>query len=182
MAQRTLYELLMLHPSAIPEVISAVYRALAKQYHPDHAASGNQARMAEINEAHAILIDPDKRARYDASLDTTGMPMPVATARYAATASATMPRASAPGAQNLKYDSGNWSVRSPSESQPAQSHYGEAGEPPPYPPAHGSVLSFGRYKGWAISQVASGDRDYLEWLARTMAGRTYAAELESYLK
>ena len=37
MAQRTMYEILMLHPSATLEVINAVYRQLAKQHHPDHA-------------------------------------------------------------------------------------------------------------------------------------------------
>ena len=43
------------------------------------------------------------------------------------------------------------------------------------------MLSFGRYRGWAISQVAAYDRNYLEWLSRTMAGRTYTAELKQVL-
>ena len=59
--------------------------------------------------------------------------------------------------------------------------FGEAGPPPRYPPAKGSVLSFGRYRGWSISQVAAYDRDYLEWLSRTMAGRIYTSELKKVL-
>ena len=47
--------------------------------------------------------------------------------------------------------------------------------------ARGSVLSFGRYRGWALSPVAAYDRNYLEWLSRTMAGRTYTAELKQVL-
>ena len=58
----------MLHPSATLEVITAVYRALAKHHHPDHAGPSGQKRMAQINEAYTVLSDPDKRARYDESL------------------------------------------------------------------------------------------------------------------
>jgi len=48
------------------EVIRAAYRALMRKYHPDHNSSdidGSKAR--EINEAFAILGDPDRRRRYD---------------------------------------------------------------------------------------------------------------------
>jgi hypothetical protein len=92
-----------------------------------------------------------------------------------------LPRYSAPGATNLKFEAGSWSVRSASEPNPASTPYGEAGPPPSHLRARGSVLSFGRYRGWAISQVAAHDRNYVEWLSRTMAGRTYRAELERAL-
>jgi hypothetical protein len=81
----------------------------------------------------------------------------------------------------MKYEGGSWSVRSSSEPTPASAPFGEAGPPPRFPAAKGSVLSFGRYRGWAISQVAAYDRNYLEWLSRTMAGRTYTAELRQVL-
>ena len=90
-------------------------------------------------------------------------------------------RPSAPGATNLKYEGGAWAVRPEAEPTPASAPYGEAGPPPRFPPASGSVLSFGRYRGWALSQVAAHDRNYLEWLSRTMAGRTYTAELQQVL-
>ena len=35
---------------------------------------------------------------------------------------------------------------------------------------------------WALNQVARFDRDYIEWLARTPAGRTYRQELDQLLR
>jgi curved DNA-binding protein CbpA len=169
-AERTLYEVLMLHPTATIEVINAVYRALAKQYHPDHAGPEGAGKMAQINDAYAILSHEEKRARYDEILGKSRDGQVVG-----------HPRPSMPGATNLKYEAGTWAVRSQSEPTPASASYGEAGPPPPYPPASGRILSFGRYRGWALAQVAAYDRNYVEWLSRTMAGRTYSEELQRVL-
>jgi len=73
-------------------------------------------------------------------------------------------------------------VRGSAEPTPASASYGEAGPPPRYPLPRGSILSFGRYRGWAISQVIAHDRNYVEWLSRTMAGMTYRAELDQVLR
>jgi curved DNA-binding protein CbpA len=170
MAERTMYEVLMLHPTATIEVINAAYRALAKQYHPDHAGPEGAGKMAQINEAYAILSNDEKRARYDEILGKSGDGELVG-----------HPRPSMPGATNLKYEAGAWSVRPRSEPTPASASYGEAGPPPAYPPAWGKVLSFGRYRGWSLAQVAAYDRNYVEWLSRTMAGRTYSTELKQVL-
>jgi curved DNA-binding protein CbpA len=171
-AQRTMYEILMLHPSATLEVINAVYRQLAKQHHPDHAGPDGQKRMAEINEAFAILNDPEKRARYDELAGVGSRPEEQV---------ASPTRATAPGATNLKYEGGTWAVREPTEPTPAPPPYGEAGPPPRNLPSRGRVISFGRYRGWTIPQVAAYDRNYVEWLSRTMAGRTYQTELKEVL-
>lgn len=48
---------------ADPEVIKAAHRALMKQHHPDNG--GNAKKASEINEAYAVLSDPDKRKAYD---------------------------------------------------------------------------------------------------------------------
>jgi curved DNA-binding protein CbpA len=170
MKERTLYEVLMLHPTATIEVINAVYRALAKQHHPDHAGPEGAQRMAQLNEAYAILSNSEKRARYDEIIGVTKEGELVGHQRQ-----------SMPGATNLKFEGGSWAVRPKTEPTPASASYGEAGPPPRYPIAKGSVLSFGRYRGWAISQVAAYDRNYLEWLSRTMAGRSYTAELRQAL-
>ena len=170
MTERTLYEVLMLHPTATLEVINAVYRQLAKQHHPDHAGPEGQRRMAEINEAYGILSDWEKRARYDELQ------------RQRKELETLPPSRTVSGATNLKYEGGMWSVRAAAETAPESAPYGEAGPPPRFPLAKGSVLSFGRYRGWAISQVVAHDRNYVEWLSRTMAGRTYRAELERALK
>jgi curved DNA-binding protein CbpA len=169
-SQRTLYEILMLHPTATPAVISAVYRQLAKEFHPDHAGPDGEKQMAAINEAYAVLSDPEKRAKYDEIIGVSS--------RIEAS---TIARQSAPGATNLRYDAGSWSVRAAADPPPDAGPYGEAGPPPAFPRPRGSILSFGRYRGWALSQVAAHDRNYVEWLSRTMAGRTYRAELDQFL-
>jgi broad specificity phosphatase PhoE len=45
----------------------------------------------------------------------------------------------------------------------------------------GSVLDFGRYAGWSLGQIATGDPEYLEWLARTPIGRSFHAEIRDLL-
>ena len=67
--QATLYETLEVSPVASARVIKAAYRCLAQFTHPDKnsdAVSGE--RLAQINQAYAILSDPQQRHRYDLSL------------------------------------------------------------------------------------------------------------------
>jgi curved DNA-binding protein CbpA len=45
----------------------------------------------------------------------------------------------------------------------------------------GTILEFGRYAGWTIAEIARRDPDYLEWLARTLIGRRYRAEIDEIL-
>jgi curved DNA-binding protein CbpA len=45
----------------------------------------------------------------------------------------------------------------------------------------GTVLDFGRYAGFSLGEVASQDRNYLEWLARTSMGRRLQHEIEVLL-
>jgi DnaJ-like protein/PilZ domain-containing protein len=60
------YEILQLSPNADAETIGRVYRILAQRYHPDNAKSGNREVFLQLTEAHRVLSDPEKRARYDA--------------------------------------------------------------------------------------------------------------------
>mgnify|MGYP003294578175 CR=1 FL=1 len=61
------YEVLGLTPGASDDEIKAAYRKLAKQYHPDTNKDDPKAqeRFQEINEANAVLSDPEKRKKYD---------------------------------------------------------------------------------------------------------------------
>src|ERR687886_285659 len=61
------YALLGVAPSAAPEEIQAAYRRLAKAYHPDLNAGSSvaAARMARVNAAKTVLLDPATRAAYD---------------------------------------------------------------------------------------------------------------------
>lgn len=67
------YRTLQVTRDAEPEVIERAYRALAMKHHPDRAAHGSAGpsatrRMQRINEAYAVLRDPERRRRYDATL------------------------------------------------------------------------------------------------------------------
>jgi molecular chaperone DnaJ len=61
------YEALGVTPQASEAELKKAFRTLAMQYHPDRNQGDKQAeeRFKEINEAYAVLSDPDKRAHYD---------------------------------------------------------------------------------------------------------------------
>ena len=61
------YEVLGVAPQATDAEIKKAFRSLAMQYHPDRNQGNKQAeeRFKEINEAYAVLSDPDRRAHYD---------------------------------------------------------------------------------------------------------------------
>ena len=64
---KSYYEILGVERSATPEQIKQAYRQLARKYHPDVSKESDAVtRFQEINEAHEVLKDPEKRARYDA--------------------------------------------------------------------------------------------------------------------
>lgn len=48
--------------------------------------------------------------------------------------------------------------------------------------ANSSRLTFGRYAGWTISQVARWDVEYLRWLARHSSGMRYRPEIDRLLR
>ena len=63
------YRLLGVRPNAKPEEIHAAYRRLARAYHPDcyPGSTGSLVRMARVNVAKSVLLDPNMRAAYDLS-------------------------------------------------------------------------------------------------------------------
>jgi molecular chaperone DnaJ len=63
---RDFYEVLGVPRNASPDDVKKAFRKLAKQYHPDqNREAGAEDRFKEINDAYAVLSDPEKRARYD---------------------------------------------------------------------------------------------------------------------
>jgi curved DNA-binding protein len=60
------YQTLGVARDATADEIKKAYRKLARKYHPDLSKEpGAEARMKEVNEAYAVLSDPEKRAAYD---------------------------------------------------------------------------------------------------------------------
>lgn len=158
---RTLYDVLCVSPHADRDIILVVYRHLAKRYHPDRDPSPEAVkRMTEVNKAWATLGDATKRARYDESIGLRRK----------------QPKAVTPRGDGRPMRAGGVS------SAPRTGPYGEAGPPPPNPPAHGRPLTFGRYRGWTLNQVLRHDHDYVEWLARTTMGRNFKTELDQLLR
>ena len=61
------YRLLELERSASQADIKKAYRKLARKYHPDLNPDNKdaQVKFQQINEAHEVLSDPEKRKKYD---------------------------------------------------------------------------------------------------------------------
>ena len=61
------YEVLGLSKGAGADEIKKAYRQMAKKYHPDMNPDNKEAeqKFKEVNEAYAVLSDPDKKAQYD---------------------------------------------------------------------------------------------------------------------
>jgi curved DNA-binding protein len=67
MEYKDYYQILGVGRDASDEDIRRAYRRLARKYHPDVNPNNDEAteHFKEINEAHEVLSDPDKRRKYD---------------------------------------------------------------------------------------------------------------------
>src|ERR687893_1122683 len=62
------YRVLGVSREASQEEIRSAYRRLAKERHPDHP-SGSASEFSLLQEAHAVLSDPNRRRTHDEALD-----------------------------------------------------------------------------------------------------------------
>ncbi|MCS4295405.1 curved DNA-binding protein [Comamonas sp. BIGb0152] len=70
MDTKTYYDVLGVDKKASADDIKKAFRKLARKYHPDLSKEKDaQQRMAEVNEANAVLSDAEKRAEYDDMLN-----------------------------------------------------------------------------------------------------------------
>ncbi|UCE19351.1 MAG: DnaJ domain-containing protein [Gemmatimonadota bacterium] len=67
MEYKDYYKILGVEKTATKEEMKKAYRTLAMKYHPDKNPEDREAerKFKEINEAHAVLSDPEKRKKYD---------------------------------------------------------------------------------------------------------------------
>lgn len=192
-----LYRLLQVDPEADVEIIGAAYRKLAQRYHPDVTSDPEApARMAAINAAWEVLRDPARRAAYDRERRFGSYGHDGSTAQRPASAHgspASTPPRSAPTEPGGWRPGGpdSWSGASATtgagEKWRAGSSAGTGGTPddwagPPPGAPSGSMITFGRYRGWSLGQIARHDLSFLEWLERAPVGRQYRAEIATILR
>jgi curved DNA-binding protein CbpA len=169
-------------------------------------------RMVALNRAWELLRDPVRRASVDQmrrdepagrsaerAAGRSGTPdggAPRAANPATGTAPRTPGRAETPGASaggrawgtappgtgDRDWTSGRSSFGSGYDpaTMRAPDTTGAAGPPPGNP--SGSVITFGRYAGWSLGEIARADLEFLEWLDRMPIGRPYRVEIEALLR
>ena len=150
-AEPDAYATLHVAPDTPAEVISALYRALARRLHPD-GPTPDPPRMTEVNRAYNLIKTPELRRRYDATRAV------VAVGPGVGVSPASPPPPGAPG---------------PRHASPNQPLRTQLASREPWP----TVLDSGPYAGWRIREVARHDPEYLRWLGRHTSGIRFRREI-----
>ena len=191
------YKILQVDPGAEDDVIRAAHRRLARKYHPDLAEGPEAAtRMASINAAWTLVGTPAARQAYDRTRADAAISPRSRGAAQPGGSSAQAPGSGrrgdeaagrggatgpAPEAVSRNWTSGRSTMGGGFDaSMRTAEGLGAAGPPPGRP--SGAVLTFGRYSGWSLGEIARQDLEYLEWLDRMPIGRAYREEIDVILR
>jgi curved DNA-binding protein CbpA len=169
-------------------------------------------RMTEVNHAWEVLRDPVRRAAYDARQARAGATSPGATSSGGRSPGSRSPGATSGSTSRGTPSASGPAASASSRTGDASAFRGGAGEtaraasnrgggtaasprtasnradgtattPRATPnPGDGAVLTFGRYAGWSLVELARRDPDYLEWLDRSPAGRSHRDEIDVLLR
>ena len=146
------YHILQVSPSAEQEVLHAAFRALAMKYHPDRDSSARASRrMMELNQAYAMVREPELRAQVDKARRTARVPFDAA------------------------------AIPPMNGRQVAPPTFQRRGTANAAANASATKLESGRYAGWTLKDLAGHDPDYLKWLARHSSGLRYRKEISLIL-
>jgi curved DNA-binding protein CbpA len=141
--------------------IAAAHRRLAWQHHPDVAGDDETGQMMTINAAFDAIRTAARRAAYEELRGPAG------------------DAASRPGTAGSTTSTGA-TDRDRLRWRPPNDGTGKAGPPPGRP--SGSVLDFGRHKGWSMGEIVRVDPGYLAWLEERPEGRPYLEEIDAILR
>ena len=155
------YKILQVHQNAVPEVIEAAYRTLARLHHPDRTDDpGADSAMADLNWAYAVLREPSLRASYDSSHVAIAVEPPAA------------------AGDGGKPDDGS---AHPTLSERV-AHATEAAMGRDANNPGNTTLDFGRFAGMTLRQIARIEPGYLEWLRRHSSGLRYRHQIDHVLE
>lgn len=84
-------------------------------------------------------------------------------------------------AYSLLRDAASRAAWDGSQRRQRQAETGLSAAPPPRSESAGTRVSFGRYAGWTLRDLARHDPEYLRWLSRHSSGIAYRTEIYAIL-
>lgn len=148
------YKLLQVDPQADDIVVEAAFQALARRYGLDNGG-GDSQRLADITKAYDLLRTPVRRRRYDRERHLMPIGPGTASVQPAPTIEAAANPTPSPAPNSAPTPRAYEAVKG-QRQQPST-----------------NAIDFGRYRGWALKDLAKHDPDYLRWLSRSSGGVQY---------